>query len=178
MQNAGNEPNDMLRLQKQNVGNRFMETMSQNVLTNALQNLDMSELGSDAKDDKSIGEESDNGIGNGLNNWYLSGLQTVKLRSPSECENLSEMESEISDFDDVMIQYESEDGVKPFSETETEDDEAVEDILHGRDDFVSDGGGDRDRVRHVCFDESNREESETDLSGERTVIEVNNEVRS
>ena len=154
-------------LQQPRKQNNFMETMNQNVLTNALHGLYIGAQGSDHNDDgdENIGDEKESG----LNNWYLSGLQTVKLRSPSDYENMSEMESdvdgsELSDFNDGVVQYESEeDGVKPFSETEDEEDNKV--IGGGG---VSDSG----------------QESDHEFSGgertviERTVIEVNNEVSS
>ena len=144
--------------------------MNQNVLTNALQSMDLRNLDShesDANVDEADDDDGGGGDGGALNNWYLSGLQTVKLRSPSECENLSEMES---DFDDVL-RYESEDGVKPFSETD--DDEEINAKDH-REDF----GRGNSYNKYVQHEDSSgeEEEDEEESENERTVIEANNEV--
>ena len=180
LQNAMNEPTNTLQPKNKN---NFMETMNRNVLANALHGLDLRESQSDPHGDniEGIADRKETG----WNNWYLSGLQTVKLRSPSDYENLTETESgdELSDFDDNGVRYDEseEDGVKPFSETEDEEEDVV---LSGKSDFivVGSGGGDvcdgGESDRHVYFEESDVDESDHELSGgERTVIEVNSEVR-
>ena len=138
----------------------FMQTMSQNALTNALKSINSNTLNTESRTSNILNEDSSNSAsyeenpideneedaqtqttdkGGGLDNWYLSGLQTVKFMSPSDCENLTEVENdddvisdqeesschgnqeEFSDLDDVGLQYESEDGVRPFSTDISED---------------------------------------------------------
>eukprot|EP00111_Clytia_hemisphaerica_P017199 TCONS_00050903-protein len=139
----------------------FMQTMNQNALTNALKSVNSNSLNTQPIHSNLMNENSLNSVdyeenlidekdeiaqaqttnkGGGLDNWYLSGLQTVKFMSPSDCENLTEVENDddvisdheeenschdnqedFSDLDDVVLQYESEDGVRPFSTDVSED---------------------------------------------------------
>lgn len=109
---------------KKNIPNQsstFMQTMNRNALTSALQSLDNCDNIS-----RGHSHEETGGDDTSLNNWHLSGLQTVKFMSTRQTDSNDVVISggeEFSDFDDEVINYQDEDGVKPFSETEEENEE-------------------------------------------------------
>jgi len=98
----------------------FMQTMSRNSLTSALQSLSLADNYANISREESREEKEDDEVS--LDNWHLSGLQTVKFMS-TESGTTANVGDEFSDFDGEILDYHTEDGVKPFSETEDEEEE-------------------------------------------------------